>query len=97
MTYTARIFTAEEALAWGFATRVCENPREAALATAREIAGKNPAAIRAAKRIVNDYSDTDAAAILMAESVEQDALIGSPDQVEAIAAEMEKRAPRFKG
>ena len=97
LTYTARVFTAEEALAWGFATRVCENPRETALATAREIAGKNPAAIRAAKRIVNGYSDTDAATILMAESVEQDALIGSPDQVEAIAAEMEKRKPRFAG
>jgi len=96
LTYTARIFTAEEALAYGFATRICENPREEALATATEIAQKNPAAIRAAKRIINNYSDADAGPILLAESTEQDAIIGSPNQIEAVTAQMEKRAPRFR-
>ena len=96
LTYTARIFTADEALAYGFATRVCDNPREEALATANEIARKNPAAIRAAKRIINNYSDADAAPILLAESTEQGAILGTPNQVEAIASEMEKRAPRFR-
>ena len=97
LTYTARIFTAEEALAYGFATRVCENPRDAALATAREIALKNPQAIRAAKRIINNYSDADAGPILLAESVEQSALIGSPNQVEAVTAQLQNRPPRFVG
>jgi hypothetical protein len=32
---------------------------------------------------------------LMAESVEQQKLIGSPNQTEAVRANMEKRAPRF--
>ena len=96
LTYTARIFTAEEALAYGFATRICENPREEALATATDIAQKNPAAIRAAKRIINNYSDADAGPILLAESTEQDRIIGSPNQVEAVTAQMEKRAPRFR-
>ncbi|WP_439817433.1 crotonase/enoyl-CoA hydratase family protein [Zavarzinia sp. CC-PAN008] len=95
LTYTARIFTAEEALAFGFATRVCNDPRAEALATAREIARKNPDAIRAAKRIINNYSDADAGAILQAESSEQVKIMGTPNQVEAVTAEMEKRAPRF--
>ena len=37
----------------------------------------------------------DAAALLLAESVEQDKIIGKPNQVEAVRAQMEKRAPVF--
>jgi len=50
LTFTARTFAAEEALAYGFATRLEADRRAAALATAREIAGRSPHAIRAAKR-----------------------------------------------
>jgi hypothetical protein len=32
---------------------------------------------------------------LLAESVEQQALIGAPNQTEAVRANMEKRAPKF--
>ena len=53
LTYTGRIFNGEEAHAYGFATRGRADPRAEALATAREIAGKSPDAIRAAKRILN--------------------------------------------
>ena len=35
LTYTGRVFSGEEALAYGFATRVCPDPYEAAHATAR--------------------------------------------------------------
>ena len=96
LTYTARIFTADEALTFGFATRICENPREEAFATANEIARKNPAAIRAAKRIINNYSDGDAGPILLAESTEQEEIIGTPNQVEAVLSQLEKRDPRFR-
>ncbi len=97
LTYTGRIFSAEEALEYGFATKVIENPYEAALATAREIADKSPTAIRADKRMINAIPDSNAAAILLAESVEQDKLIGGEHQKEAIMANMEKRRPHFKG
>src|ERR1700751_2245389 len=56
LTYTGRIFSAQEALAYGVATRVCDDPRAAALEMARDIAGKNPHAIRAAKRMLNNLS-----------------------------------------
>jgi len=95
LTYTGRIFTGEEALAMGFATRVCADPRAEALAVAHEIAGKNPDAVRASKRLLNAAPVTDQASGLMQETVEQVALIGSPNQVEAVMANMQKRAPVF--
>ena len=94
-TYTGRIFEAEEALTLGFATRLCDDPYADALAAAREIADKSPSAIRAAKRILNAVPDSDTAAILMSESVEQDKLIGGTHQKEAIMANLEKRRPKF--
>ena len=57
---------------------------------------KNPDAIRAAKRLCNiAAAGTDAAACLLAESREQAQLIGSPNQTEAVMANLQKRAPRF--
>lgn len=95
LTYTGRIFEAEEALAMGFVTRICADPLADALATAREIADKSPSAIRAAKRIFNAAPDQTAGEILLAESVEQDKLIGGAHQKEAIMANLEKRRPAF--
>lgn len=95
LTYTGRIFEAEEALAIGFATKIMNDPYAAALATAREIADKNPDAIRADKRILNAMADSTAAELLLAESVEQDKIIGSANQKEAVIAQLEKRRPTF--
>jgi enoyl-CoA hydratase/carnithine racemase len=94
LTYTGRVFSAEEGLSYGLVTRICDDPRAAALETAREIAAKNPDAIRAAKRMLNKLS-VDPGPALMAESVEQQKLIGSPNQLEAVRANIEKRAPKF--
>jgi enoyl-CoA hydratase/carnithine racemase len=94
LTFTGRIFSAQEALTYGLATRICEDPRGAALEVALEIAGKSPDAIRAAKRMLNKLS-VDPGPALVAESVEQQKLLGSPNQTEAVRANMDKRAPRF--
>jgi enoyl-CoA hydratase/carnithine racemase len=95
LTFTGRIFNGTEAKEYGFATRVCADPRAEALATAREIAGKNPHAIRAGKRLLNLAEDGSEAEILLAETDEQVALIASPNQVEAVMANMQKRDPKF--
>jgi enoyl-CoA hydratase/carnithine racemase len=95
LTYTGRIFTAEEGRELGLVTRIEADPLAAALATARDIAAKSPTAIRAAKRLLNQAVQVDAAEGLLVESREQQALIGSPNQVEAVAANLAKRAPRF--
>ena len=96
LTYTGRIFNGEEAAAMGLATRVCADPRAEALAMAAEIAGKNPHAIRGAKRLLNMVTDSDQHAILEAESREQAALIGKPNQVEAVMSNMQKRAAVYQ-
>ncbi len=95
LTYTGRVFTAEDALAYGIATRVIEDPHAAALAVAREIAQKSPDAIRAAKRLLNMARVSDPLDGLVAEAVEQQKLIGGRNQVEAVRANLEKRAPNF--
>ena len=95
LTYTGRIFSGEEALDLGFATRVSADPLGEALALAREIAGKSPDAIRAGKRLLNAAVDTDLAAGFIQETEEQLALIGSPNQVESVMANLQKRAPVF--
>jgi enoyl-CoA hydratase/carnithine racemase len=94
LMYTGRIFSAQEALSCGLATRICDDPVATALEVAREIAGKSPDAIRAAKRLLNKLS-VDPGPALMAESVEQQKLLGSPNQLEAVRANIEKRAPKF--
>lgn len=95
LTYSGRQFTGEEALSLGLATRVCADPYAEALAFARDVAAKNPDAIRADKRLMNLADDGDQRAILLAESVEQSALIGSPNQIEAVLSSIQKRAPNF--
>jgi enoyl-CoA hydratase/carnithine racemase len=94
LTYTGRIFSAQEALSYGLATRICDDPRAAAFEVARDIAGKSPEAIRAAKRMLNNLA-VDPAAALLAESVEQMKLMGGANQLEAVRANIDKRAPRF--
>jgi enoyl-CoA hydratase/carnithine racemase len=93
LAYTAREFDAGQALAWGFVTRVADDPHAEAMALAREIAGRNPHAVRAAKRLAGHAGD--AAAILLAESAEQATLLRTPNQIEAVMANMQKRAPVF--
>lgn len=93
LVFTGRVFDGEEALRLGIVTRVSETPVEAALQLAQEIAARSPDAIRAAKRLMQMRgSQTD---LLRAESREQRALFGQPNQREAVAAGMEKRAPKF--
>src|ERR1700738_4818463 len=94
LTYTGRIFSAQEAMNYGLATRICDDPRATAFEVAREIAGKSPEAIRAAKRMLNNLA-VDPGPALLAESVEQMKLMGGPNHLEAVRANIDKRAPRF--
>lgn len=95
LTFSGRQFDGEEALRLGFATQVHADPLSAALALAATIARQSPDAVRAAKRLLN-MGNGDPAAVLLAESEEQKKLIGSPNQIEAVLANIERRAPQFK-
>lgn len=95
LTYTGRVFSGEEALEYGFATRVEADPLAAALSTAREIASKSPSAIEASKRLLNAAVYASEEEGLVLESVEQDALIGSANQTEAVLSQLEKRDANY--
>ena len=95
LTYTNREFSGEEALGLGFATMIDEDPLARATALAETIANKNPDAIRGSKRLFKVMQEEGEDAILLAESREQDGIMRTPNQVEAVMAEMEKRRPRF--
>jgi enoyl-CoA hydratase/carnithine racemase len=95
LVFTARVFDGREAERLGLATRLSETPGDDAMALAREIAGRSPDAVRAVKRLLNVVQNERAAAQFAAEREEIFRLIGRPNQVEAVTANFEKRAPRF--
>lgn len=95
LTYTGRIFDGREAAALGVVTRLSETPREDALALAREIAGKSPDAIRAAKELLDRSGYVELAEGLRLEEEIQRRIIGKPNQLEAVQANFEKRPARF--
>jgi enoyl-CoA hydratase/carnithine racemase len=95
LTFTGRIVDGTEAAQLGLVTRVCADPRAAALTLAREIAQKSPHAVRAAKRLLRAAATAGLADGLRLEEAEQVALLGSPNQLEAVAANLARRAPRF--
>lgn len=95
LTYTNREFTGEEALELGFATLTDANPVERATAIAAEIASRSPTAIRSAKSLFNRSLDLSLDEILSAESIEQQRLLGSRNQLEAVASQMQRRTANF--
>ena len=95
LTYTGRVFSASEALAYGFATGVIDDPLAAAQLVARQIASRSPDAVRAAKRLLNLAATSDVATCLAAETTEQAALLGTPNHIEAVSSNLENRTPRW--
>jgi enoyl-CoA hydratase/carnithine racemase len=95
LTFTGRVVSGREAVELGLATRAVDDPHAAALALARDIAGKSPGAIRAAKRLLNATVVASREDGFRLEEQLQRELIGSPNQLEAVQSNLEKRAPRF--
>jgi len=52
LTYTHRVFSGKEAVQYGFATHLTDDPHAAAMVLAQEIASKSPDAIVTAKKII---------------------------------------------
>src|SRR5262245_1290285 len=95
LTFTGRVVSGRDAVTLGLATRVADDPLAAASMLAREIAGKSPDAIRAAKRLLNaTVAGGRDEGFRMEEQLQRE-LIGGRNQLEAVKANLEKRAPRF--
>lgn len=95
LTWTGRMINGKEAHRIGLATRLSDEPLSEALALAREIAGKNPDAIRGAKRLYEKSRLAARAEQFAAERETIGSLIGSANQREAVNAYFEKRDPVF--
>jgi len=96
LVFTGRIVSGSEARALGLATHVTETPRDGALELAREVARRSPDAVRAAKRLLGEAEELAAPESFEREARLQRTLIGRPNQIEAIRANLEQRAPRFE-
>ncbi len=95
LTFSGRIVSGTEAVELGLATYLSDTPREAALELAREIAARSPDAIRAGKRLLNESVQVSVDEGLRLEASIQATLIGTPNQTEAVRANLEKRTPAF--
>jgi enoyl-CoA hydratase/carnithine racemase len=95
LTYTGRIVSGREAVELGLATRVADDPLAEARSLATAIAQKSPHAIRSAKKLFDTSVNASVRDGLVLEEELQRALIGSPNQIEAVRANFEKRSPVF--
>ena len=95
LTFTGRVVSGVEAKELGLVTHVADDPLSAAMTLAQEIAGKSPDAIRFGKYLLEASWHSDEATGLKLEASLQGKLIGSENQVEAIKANFENRAPNF--
>lgn len=95
LAFTGRVLSGDEAAELGVATHVSDTPYDDAMALAVEIAGKNPHAIRGMKALCNAAGTRSLAESFQEESRLMEGLIGSPNQVEATMAYLEKRDPVF--
>jgi len=96
LIFTGKVIQGEEAARLKLVTHVCEKPYDEAMALATEIASKNPDAIRAAKKLINEVWHGDSGHGLLMESELMMTLMGSPNQLEAVTASFTKRPPKFK-
>ncbi len=95
LTYTARMVDGREAFELGLCTRLSDHPYDDAIALAREIAARSPGAVRGSKALFNRMFTEGAAEQFAMERQVIGDQIGSPNQIEAIMSNMERRAPNF--
>ncbi len=96
LLFTGRVFDAEEALSMGLVTRVVDEPLNEARAMAEMIADNSPDAIQRNKRLLERSWDMNRADGLALEAELQSEVIFLENQLEAVAANLEKRKPNFK-
>ncbi len=96
LLFTGRIVSGTEAHGLGLATRLSETPRDEAFELAREIARRSPEAVRAAKQLLGESDGVAVRERFELEARLQRTLIGGPNQIEAVRANLERRAPRFE-
>lgn len=96
LAYSGRIVSGTEALQLGLVTAVREKPFESALELAAEIAARSPDAIRAIKQLTTKAWSQPPTDALQTEARLQMGLIGSPNQLEAVKANLGGRKAEYR-
>jgi enoyl-CoA hydratase/carnithine racemase len=95
LTFTGRVFDGAEAERLGVVTRTSETPLQAARELAETIAARSPDAVRGAKRLLDESWTGAAKDTLTLEAELQLGLIGSPNQLAAVAAGFTNQPAEF--
>ena len=99
LIFSARPFSAAEALQWGLVNRICEPAKllDEALETAAAIAANGPLAVRQAKKSIHYGLGMDLQSGYRFEIEAYNRLVDTDDRREGVRAFVEKRKPDFKG
>lgn len=99
LIFSAKPFTAAEALAWGVLNRICtpETLLAECLETAAAIAANGPLAVRQAKKAIHHGLQTDLSRGLWLEVEAYNRLVFTEDRLEGVRAFNEKRPAKFRG
>ncbi len=97
--FTAKPFTADEALDWGILNRICaaDTLMSETLETATAIAANAPISVRQVKKAIHQGLQTDITRGLWLEIEAYNRLVFTEDRIEGVKAFNEKRTPQFKG
>lgn len=96
LAMTGRVISGEEARDLGVVTEVAAAPGERAAELAAAIAARSPDAVPAIKTLLNSALEGPEDAALRLEAGLQMSVMGGPNQMEAVAANLEKRPPGFR-
>jgi enoyl-CoA hydratase/carnithine racemase len=95
LAFTARVLSGEEAVGMGLVTWLADDPLAAARSLADEIASRSPEAVRGIKRLFEASSKLSPQDGLALEAKTQLGLIGSANQLAAVAAGMTGEPAEF--
>ncbi|MDR6264820.1 crotonase/enoyl-CoA hydratase family protein [Roseobacter sp. N2S] len=92
---TGRVVEADEALSLGLTTWISDDPITAARAMAANLAARSPEAVQGSKALVDQVWPAGSEGLAL-EGKLQSKIIGYPNQMETVTAQMQKRAPVYK-
>ncbi len=95
LIFSGEPISGEQAVALHLGTELADDPLAAAFALARTIASRSPDALREAKRLLNASGLVSLREGLANEFAASARLMGGKNQIEAVMAKMQKRAPSF--
>ncbi len=96
LLWSGRVVNADEAKALGLVTWIDSDPLAFARQQAERYAAQSPDAVRGSKRLLEEGWSADHANALRLEATLQARLLGAPNQVEAVMANLDQRPPQFR-